>query len=407
MMPACPNHSLGAAMTTERRPLNFTSEDRVMGVVLLALPATLVAARQGWSPTLQFFLSVVSVIPLAAFIGSATEALADRLGGRIGGLLNATFGNAPDVLVGVFGVQKGLIPLVKATLIGALISNTALVMGLCCIVAGLKYGRPRFDREEAGHHSVLMMLTVAAILFPSLGALALCGNTQCHSASSTATLLHVSVGISLALLAAYVAYVAYAIFGLESLTGAQAEGRQAQRLEQQVEQPGSSWPPWFASLVLALATTALIPITDILTGSVEPVTHVLGWTTVFVGIIVVANAGNVAEAYAAIRLAFQRGGDDPAKGDSGMDLSLGIASASSIQIATFVAPVVVLYSLTAHNMNLVFSPVEIGILALLALIFAYIAHDGETNWLEGVHLLTLYVMAAVVFFALPVSAFGG
>jgi Ca2+:H+ antiporter len=140
---------------------------------------------------------------------------------------------------------------------------------------------------------------------------------------------------------------------------------------------------------------------------VDPVTSLLGWTQVFVGMVIVANAGNVAEAYAALRLAFQRGGDDPSKMDSGLDLSLGIASASSIQIATFVAPLIVLYSLVGHRMNLVFSPVELVILALMVVIFAFIAHDGETNWLEGAQLLALYAMAAIVFYAFPVSVFGG
>jgi len=172
--------------------VRLSMEDRVMGAALVSVPLTLVAARAGWSPTLQFVLSVIAVIPLAAFIGSATEALADRLGGKIGGLLNATFGNAPDLLVGVFGVQKGLIPLVKATIVGALISNSALIMGICYALAGIFYGRPRFDRDEAGHHSVLMMLSVAAILFPSLGALVLCGGPTCASHADRQIILHVS-----------------------------------------------------------------------------------------------------------------------------------------------------------------------------------------------------------------------
>jgi len=139
------------------------------------------------------------------------------------------------------------------------------------------------------------------------------------------------------------------------------------------------------------------------------VTQVLGWTDAFVGIVIVANAGNVAEAYAALRLARGRPGrpEDAPTGDSGLDLALGIASASSIQIAAFVAPVVVLYSLVAHPMALVCSPVEIAILGLLVLVFTYIAQDGESNWLEGAQLLALYAMAAIVFFALPVAAFAG
>lgn len=384
-------------------------EDRVMGVLLVFVPLTLLAAALGWASWLQFFLSIAAIIPLASFIGTSTEALADRLGGKIGGLLNATFGNAPDLLVGVFGVQKGLIPLVKATLIGALISNSALIMGLCYVVAGLLYGRPTFRRREAGHHSVLMMLTVAAVLFPSVGAIVMCGNTTCTSRNDSDIIQHVSVGISVVLLLAYAAYVVHGIFGVETIRGAKPEGHESRRFKRQEDRRQTNgWPVWFSVAVLCVAAVCLIPITDILTGSVDPVTHVLGWTQVFVGMVIVANAGNVAEGYAAIRLAVQRPGtpDDDSDDDSGLDLALGIASASSIQIATFIAPLIVLYSLFGHAMNLVFSPVEISILALLVWIFAYIAQDGESNWLEGAQLLALYAMAAIVFYALPASVFG-
>src|SRR5947209_18274647 len=145
----------------------LSREDQVTAGLLIFVALALVAAAGGWPPALQFFLSVAAVMPLAAFIGTATEALADRVGGKIGGLLNATFGNAPDLLVGVFGVQKGLIALVKATLIGALISNSALIIGICCLLPGLRSGRPRCQREEAGHPTVLLTLRGALIHRPS------------------------------------------------------------------------------------------------------------------------------------------------------------------------------------------------------------------------------------------------
>ena len=386
-------------MTTKTQPRRVSRETLVLGGLLAFVPLTYLAAALAWAPGLQFALSVAAVIPLAAVIGTATETLADRVGGKIGGLLNATFGNAPDLLVGVFGVQKGLIPLVKATLVGALISNSALIMGLCYLVAGLTYGRPRFKRDEAGHHSVLMMLTVAAVLFPSLGPVAV-------GHPSGRTIQHISVGIAVVLLLAYVAYVVYGIFGWERFGHSEPAGRATRRGAPEAARPG--WPAWLSTAVLLGATVALIPVTDILTGSVQSVAQALGWTEVFVGMVVVANAGNVAEGYAALKLARQKAAtpQESATGDSGLDLALGIASASSIQIATFVAPLVVLYSLFAHPMNLVFSPVEIAILGLLTIIFTYIAQDGESNWLEGAQLLALYAMAAILFYALPVSAFG-
>ena len=152
--------------------MRISGENRVLAVLLLVVPAALLARQLGWPAWIQFFLSVAAVVPLAGFIGSATEELADRVGARTGGLLNATFGNAPDLLVGLFGVQRGLIPLVKATLIGALISNSALIMGICYISAGLMHREPKFPRSEARHHSVLMLLTVAAVPFPSAAAAA-------------------------------------------------------------------------------------------------------------------------------------------------------------------------------------------------------------------------------------------
>lgn len=382
----------------------ITGEQRVLAGFLVVVPLALIAALLGWPPMAQFVLSVAAVIPLAGFIGAATEALAEKLGARVGGLFNATFGNAPDLLVGVFGVQRGLIPLVKATLIGAIISNSALIMGCCFLVGGLLHGRPTFRRDEAGHHSVLMMLTLAALLFPSVPSITGCAANLC--APGRASIVHVSVAIAVVLLLAYLAYVAFGVLGFTGpirKTKAAANGAPRMALE-----PGSlGWPLWVSIAVLATATIALIPITDILTGSVVPVTAQIGWSQVFVGIVVVANAGNVAEGYAALRFAAtMRAAPNPETGESsGLDLALGIASASSIQIATLIAPVIVIYSLFGHTMSLVFSPVELAILALLVFIFTQICNDGESNWLEGVQLLALYAMAAIVFYTLPISAF--
>jgi len=386
--------------------VRLSREDRIMMALLVFVPATIASAGVGAPGWLQFVLSVASVIPIAALISSATDALAQRLGGKVGGLLNATFGNLPDLMIGIFGVQKGLIPLVKATLVGALISNSALIMGLCFVAAGLAHRRPRFDRGEAGHHSVLMMLTVAAILFPTVGAFVICGHT-CTGTSSASTIQGISVGIAIALLIAYVAYVAYGIFGFESLGGRPTEGRETRVFQAQPGRP-QAWPVAFSLGLLIVMGLALIPVTDILTSGVASVTKVLGWSEVFVGMIIVANAGNVAEGYAALKFAIRKPGTpDAVTGDSGLDLALGIASASSIQIATFVLPVVVLISLFFKPMNLVFTFVEVSILALLVIVFTHTAQDGESNWLEGAQLLVLYAMAAIVFFALPASAFGG
>ncbi|HEY0493196.1 MAG TPA: calcium/proton exchanger [Candidatus Dormibacteraeota bacterium] len=387
--------------------IRLSREERVMMALLVFVPATVVAAHTGTAGWLQFVLSVAAIIPVAALIASATEALAHRLGGKVGGLLNATFGNLPDLLIGIFGVQKGLIPLVKATLVGALISNSALIMGLCFVAAGLVHRRPRFDRVEAGHHSVLMMLTVAAILFPTVGAFVICGRS-CAGGPNSATIQGVSVGIAIALLVAYVAYVFYGILGFESFGSRPTDGRETRMFKAPKQGDAQGWPLPFSLGLLILMGLALIPVTDTLTSGVASVTKALGWTEVFVGMVIVANAGNAAEAYAAIKFAIRKPGTGSGPGeDSGLDLALGIASASSIQIATFVMPVVVLFSLFFKPMNLVFTFVEVSILALLVIVFTHTAQDGESNWLEGAQLVVLYAMAAVVFYALPASAFGG
>jgi Ca2+:H+ antiporter len=381
--------------------MKLSGENRVFAILLVFVPAALISGWLSSPPALEFALSAAAIIPLAGWIGTATKELADRFGARTGGLLNATFGNAPDFLVGFFGVQLGLINLVKATLIGALISNSALIMGLCYISAGLIHGKPKFRQTEAGHHSVLMLLTVAAVLFPTAGAMAICGAVQCPAAGTGGQVEAMSVGISIALLVAYAAYIVFSIFGVESAR------RPRVKTTPQAAPPGT-WSPWLSVTVLLAATLFLIPVVDLVTSTVGAVTKVLGWTDVFVGIVIIANAGNAAEAYAAISAAIKRRAIPGGVGeDSGLDLALGIASASSIQIAALVLPLVVLVSLFFHPMTLVFGWVEIAILGLMVLVFNYIAHDGESNWLEGLQLVILYAMAAIVIFVLPSTALSG
>ena len=387
----------------------ITREHRVLAVLLLFVAATLAAPYLHLPPVVQFFLSVLAIVPLAGFVGAATEALTERLGSRIGGLFNATFGNAPDILVGVIGVQKGLIVLVKATLIGALISNSALIMGLCFVVAGLKYGRPTFNRREAGHHSILMMLTVAAVLFPSVGAFVTCGIRTPCTAAQALPINSISLGIAIVLLLSYAGYLAFGVFGLERIgrggQGTAAAPPEAKRRKAPLA--ADTWPVWVAIAVLGVATVLLVPVINTLTDSVGSVTSSLGISEVFVGMVIVGNAGNAAEAFAAIRLSLVKPGT-PITGhpaETGLDMAIGIASASSIQIASFIAPLIVLVGLFAHPFNLVFSAIEIAILGLLVLVFEQIAFDGEANWLEGAQLIGLYAMAAVVFYLLPASAF--
>jgi Ca2+:H+ antiporter len=356
------------------------------------VPLALIGSLLGWPDPMLFFLSLIAVAPLAAVISQATEQAALVQGPRVGGLLNATFGNVPDLLVGYYGVQAGLISFVQATLLGGIISNTGLIIGLCFLVAGLRFRAPRFDAREAGHHAVLMLLTVGALVLPSIAAV---------TGSTPVPLERLTVMVAAILLLSYLAYVAFSIFGLvDGSRTAPAEsdgktmpgnGQVAEARAEILAASTAAWPFGLSMLVLLGATAALVPVTNLLVATVTPMTTVLGWTDVFTGIVLVANAGNAAELYTAVATSLQ----------GRLDLALSVASGSSIQIATFVTPLVILISLLSHPFSLAFPGEEVAILGLVVAIFAYVVHDGETNWLEGFQLLAIYAMAAAVFFVVP------
>jgi Ca2+:H+ antiporter len=357
-----------------------------LSLALLAfVPVSILGARLGLPGWLVFFVSLVALVPLAALIAEATDQIALRQGPRVGGLLSATFGNVPDVLVGYYGVRAGLIGFVKATLIGGLISNSGFIVGLSFLVAGLRYGFPRFDARDAGHHSILLILAVSGMLLPTVAFL---------SIPSPLAKDELSLTVSLILLVAYLAYLAFSVFGLVGRVTqpAPADAGAAVQAEAAIVEPSEArWPVWLSVAVLLGATALLAPVTDALVGAVNPTIKALGWTDVFAGMVFVANASNAAELYTAVTVA--RAGR--------LDLSLSVASGGSIQIATFVTPLVVLISLFFTPMDLGFTATELAIVGVVVAIFSYVAHDGETNWLEGFQLLAVYVMSAAVFYFLP------
>lgn len=358
---------------------------RLLLPLLLLAPLTIFSTALGFPSWLQFFLSLGAVIPLAAVISTATEQAALAKGPRIGGILNATFGNVPELFVGYHSVQAGLVGFIKATLLGAIISNTAFVTGLAFIVAGVAYGFPRFDSREAGRHSVLLLLAIGGLLFPSIIAL----TTPLHR-----EIEEVSLGVSVILLIAYLAFLAFSVFGFVGGANPRpatlSAGTQAIRMARLTpERP--RWPLAWSVAILLGAAALLIPITDVLVESVSPTVSRFGWNELFVGMVLVANAGNAAALYAAIAMA--RAGR--------INLVLGVASGASIQIATLIAPMIVFISLFIQPMDLNFNLLQLTILGLVIAVFALIAQDGQTNWLEGFQLLAIYVMAAAVFYFVP------
>jgi Ca2+:H+ antiporter len=352
---------------------------RRLGVLVLGLPIAIVC-RVLHAPEWTIFLaSALSLLPLAAWIGLATEHAATRLGSSLGGLLNATFGNAAELIITLFALRRGLTDLVKASITGSIIGNTLLILGLSALLGGARHGTQRFQVKAAGRHAAMMILAVSALTLPAVFA------TLVESAFIRE---EVSVGVSILLLATYGAYIFYSYFSRE----ARKEAAAAPKAEAHILK-GKAWPLARSLGVLAAAVVGTGVASELLVHAVEPVSKSLGLSQFFVGLIVVPLVGNVAEHSGAITFARQ----------NRMELSLSIAANSSTQIAVFVAPFLVLASLLFHPMDLIFQPIELVTLFASSAIFAYISLDGETNWLEGVQLLALYLIAAVSFFFLPSS----
>jgi Ca2+:H+ antiporter len=344
---------------------------RLLAILVLGLPAAFACKLLGAPPWTVFAGSALALLPLAGWIGMGTEHTAKRVGPSLGGLLSATFGNAAELIITIFALREGLTDLVKASLTGSIIGNTLLVFGAAAFAGGVKHGAQRFDARTAGRHSAMMILAVSAMALPAVFA------TVVQSAYVRE---EVSVGVSILLLLTYAAYIYYSYFS--------KEGRSTSASED--EHGGGAWPLRKSLTLLGGAVLGTVAASELLVGTVEPVSESLGLSTFFVGLIVVPLIGNVAENSSAIRFARR----------NHMELSISIAANSSTQIAVFVAPLLVLLSLAIHPMNLIFQPIELVTLFCATAIFAYISLDGETTWLEGVQLIALYLIAAVAFFFL-------
>lgn len=333
-----------------------------------------------------FVLTAVGLVPLAALIGRATEQLAYRVGSAAGGLLNVTFGNVPELIIGILAIRAGLVSLAQATIIGSVIGNASLVVGMSLFYGGIRNGIQSFNREDVGHHAVLMVLAVASLALPSLFA----------ATSPRSNVQALSVFVACLLIMSYGAYMLYDIGGFR---GGTSDGKSDGFLTVSEEAyealvadgAGPDWSPRVSIFWLAVSSLLVALEGDILVTAVRPVTATIGVSELFLGLVIIPIVGNVAEHFSAVVLA----------GKNKMDLSFAVASGSAIQVAIFVAPVLVLLSFIWHPMTLVFNPIEITVLALVVGIFFFVAQDGESNWLEGLQLMMLYVMAAAVFYFLP------
>ena len=344
--------------------------------LLLALPVAIAGGLLGWSPLLTFVAAALGLVPLAALIGDATEALAADAGPRIGGLLNATLGNAAELIITVVAIRSGLLELVKASITGSIIGNLLLVLGASVLAGGLKNGRQHFSREHAATSATSLFLAVLALAVPSVFNFTLAGEVQ-----PTNVVEAISVGVAVVMIVLYGLGLFYGLrHGPVDRTGTD---------EDEDAEVAPRWTPRQSLIVLAVTTVAVVWLSEILVGAVEPVTRALGLSQYFIGIILIPIIGNVAEHLVALEVSLK----------NKMELSLEIALSSSQQIALFVAPVLIFVGLLfGRPLTLVFNTFELVALVSAVVISALVASDGETNWLEGAQLLGVYLILAVAFF---------
>lgn len=329
--------------------------------------------------TMIFIFSCISILPLAGWLGKATEHIAEKAGEGIGGLLNATFGNAAELIIALIALQKGYHEVVKASLTGSIIGNILLVTGAAFLAGGYKHKIQKFNALAARSQSTMLMLAAIGLIMPAV--FHYIGGENINKEQG------LSLEISVVLIITYALSLWFSLKTHKQIFSEPAEVIEAE------EEHHEQWSLGKSLLVLAVATGFIAWMSEILVGSIEMAAKSFGMTSIFVGVIVVAIVGNAAEHSTAILVAMK----------NRMDLSLGIAIGSSVQIALFVAPVLVFasYFLGPAPMNLVFSPAEVVAVTLSVFITSQIAGDGESNWLEGVQLLAVYIIMGFVFYFLP------
>ncbi len=344
--------------------------------LLAGFPLAVLGDLLGWNQTFNFIAACVGLIPLAGLIGESTEALAHVTGPKIGGLLNATLGNAAELIITIVAIRAGLLDLVKASITGSIIGNLLLVLGFSLLLGGLKNGSQRFNRAHAATNATMLVLAVVALCVPSLF-----NHTLTGKAMPAGAMEAISLGVAGVMM---VLYALGLVFSLRSDTSLERAGG--------VPSEAPRWPLRTALIMLAAATVGVVWLSEILVRSVEAVMASSGLSEFFLGIILIPIIGNVAEHLVAVQVALK----------NKMELSLEIALGSSLQIALFVAPVLVFVSLIfGQQLNLVFNQFELLALVAAVLVAALVSSDGETHWLEGAQLTAVYLILAVAFFFLP------
>jgi Ca2+:H+ antiporter len=352
------------------------------------------AKGKSWEPVATFSLAALGVIPLAHLMGQATEHLSDKTGPTWGGLLNATFGNAAELIIAIIALTKGYTEIVKASLTGSILGNLLLVGGAAMVVGGWKREKQVFSAQSAEANSGLLALATAAMLFPAIF----------HFTAERMHDVHIHEHErSVSILSSVILLIIYALGLLFTLrTHAHIFSPKPAEGPEDPHGLGGQWSVKKSVIMLLIASAGIALIAELLVGSAESLAKRLGWSHVFVGVILLAIIGNAAEHSTAILLAHR---DD-------MDTAMTITYQSSLQIALFVTPVMVLLSAVfvgmgvgnAKFMDLIFTPMEVVAIVLTVGIVVVLGMNGESNWFEGALLLGLYAILAIAFFYIPAEA---
>lgn len=354
-------------------------------ILLLFIPVSIAAHFLEWGSVAVFVTAGLAILPLAAWMGTATEEIAIVVGPTLGGLLNATFGNATELIIALVALNAGLISVVKASITGSIISNLLLVLGFAMFLGGLRYKEQTFQPVVARLNASVMNLAVIAILVPTAvdaTSQGISEDTMQKLSTAVAVVLILVYGLTLLFSMKTHAY-------LNDVGEAQKDSEEGQEEEKHEEKPNLLL--WGGVL---LACTLLVAVeSELLVDSLEEATSYLGLTSLFTGVIVVPIIGNAAEHATAVTVAMK----------NKMDLSMGVAMGSSLQIALFVAPVLVIAGfIMGQPMDLDFNPFELVAVVVAVLLANSVSSDGRSDWLEGALLLATYMVLGIAFFFHPV-----
>jgi len=347
--------------------------EKIFLSMLVLVPITLLAEALHVPASFLFFLSALAIVPLAKYIGEATEELAVYTGPAVGGLLNATFGNATELIISIFALNAGLVEVVKASITGSIIGNLLLVLGTSMFVGGWNKKKQEFNKTASMATGSTLLLAIIALVVPAIF-------TLTAPQVGNMVIEQLSIFVSVFMIVIYIASIFFTLVTHKHL------------YTEEVGKFEAKWSKAKSIIILIIATLAVAWMSEILVDSIEPIVKSFGWTQLFIGVVVIAIIGNAAEHTSAIMMAMK----------NKMDLAIQVSVGSATQIVMFVAPVLVLSSIFfGHPMSLVFNIFELISIVLAVLIVNFVVEDGESNWLEGLQLMMAYAIIAVAFFFHP------